>query len=48
MSSQLEILPTAVVAASAVLVSCAPHMPASDVPEGQRHVADVRRAKCGN
>ena len=42
----------AMVAAGAFLVlsgACAPLLPATaDVPEAQRHVAELHRAKCGN
>jgi hypothetical protein len=48
MSSRYAILRGALLLAMALLGACGPGLPAPDVPEGQKHVAEVHKAKCGN
>jgi hypothetical protein len=48
MSSKLRILPASLVLALQGTGACTPAMQTPDVPEGQRHVAEVHKAKCGN
>jgi hypothetical protein len=49
MSLQREVLPAAaLVLALEILGGCAARPETPEVPEGQRHVAEVHKAKCGN